>query len=56
MVLDEEGGYIKNKQTKDTMKVRIEKNTHVFDVQVEGGEAMAVTLDSGAGCSVWARG
>ena len=38
------------------MKVRIEKNTYVFDVQVEGGASMAVTLDSGAGCSVWPRG
>jgi ABC-type microcin C transport system duplicated ATPase subunit YejF len=56
MVLDEEGGYIENKYTKEKMKVRVEKNTYVFDVQVEGGESIAVTLDSGAGCSVWPRG
>lgn len=56
VVLDEDGGYIENKHTKEKMKVRVEKNTYVFDVQVEGGESIAVTLDSGAGCSVWPRG
>ena len=56
VVLDEDGGYIENTQTKERMKVRVEKNTYVFDVQVEGGDSVAVTLDSGAGCSVWPRG
>ena len=56
VVLDEEGGYIENKQTKQRMKVWIDKDTSFFDVQFEGGEAMAVTLDSGACCSVWPRG
>ena len=36
--------------------MRVEKNTYVFDVQAGGGESMAVTLDSGAGFSVWPKG
>jgi len=56
VILDSEGGYIENVQTKERMKVRVENNTYVFDVQVEGGAEVSVTLDSGAGCSVWPVG
>ena len=56
VVLEEDGGYIENIKTKERMKVKVEKNTYVFDIQVEDGEKITVTLDSGAGCSVWPRG
>jgi len=29
---------------------------YVYDVQLEDGSIVTVTLDSGAGCSVWPRG
>ena len=38
------------------MKIRVEKNTYVYDVQMEDGSMVTVTLDSGAGCNVWPRG
>ena len=56
IVLDEQGGFIENKITKERMKVRIEKNTYVYDVQMEDGAMVTVTLDSGAGCNVWPKG
>ena len=53
IVLHAEGGYIENAETKDKMEVRVEKNTYVFDIQLEDGSQQTVTLDSGAGCNVW---
>lgn len=56
IVMEEDGGYIENKATGERMKVRVDKNTFVYDVQLEDGTMVVVTLDSGAGCNVWPRG
>lgn len=56
IVVDGDGGYIENKATGDRMKVRVEQNTFVYDVQLEDGALVTVTFDSGAGCHVWPRG
>jgi len=53
IVLDEEGSYVENKLTGERMKVRIERDTFVFDVHYDNGEKGVITLDSGAGASVW---
>ena len=56
IVVDDQGGYIENKSTGEKMELRIERNTYVYDVQLEDGNEVTVTLDSGAGCNVWPRG
>ena len=56
VVMDEEGSYIENKETGECMKVRIENDTFVFDVEFQNGEQGTITLDSGAGCHVWPHG
>jgi hypothetical protein len=56
IVMEEHGGYIESKATGERMKMRVEKNTFVYDVQLEDGAMVAVTLDSGAGCNVWPHG
>ena len=53
IVLDEGGSYVENKITGETMKVRIERGTFVFDVHYDNGEKGVITLDSCAGASVW---
>ena len=52
IVLDEDGGYIENKKTNERMKVRVERNTYVFDVQLDDDDMVAVTLirELGAAC------
>ena len=56
IVMEEDGGYIENRETGERMKVRIQDDTYVYDVQMEDGNMVTVTLDSGAGCNVWPRG
>ena len=56
IIMEEEGGYIENRVTGERMKIRVERNTYVYDVQMEDGAMVTVTLDSGAGCNVWPRG
>ena len=56
IVVDETGGHIENRETKEKMEVRVEKNTYVYDIQMADGEFTTMTLDSGAGCNVWPRG
>ena len=56
VVLEDDGGYIENKSTGEKMSLRIENETYVYDVQLEDGSVVAVTMDSGAGCSVWPKG
>ena len=56
IVLEAEGGYIENIDTGEKMKVGIEKNVFVYQVQMENCEMVMVTLDSGAGCNVWPKG
>ena len=47
------GSYIENEATGDRMPLRIERGTFVFDVEYNGGKDGTITLDSGAGVSVW---
>ena len=47
--------YIENIETKERMKVRKDKGVYVIDVKYEGGDEGAITLDSGAGVSVWPK-
>ena len=56
IVMEENGGYIENKATGERMKMRVEQNAYVYDVQLEDGSTTTVTMDSGAGCCVWPRG
>ena len=53
IVLDEEGSYVENKVSGERMKVRLERDTFVFDVHYDNGEKGVITLDAGAGASVW---
>ena len=55
VVMDEDGSYIENKVTGEKIKVRIDKETFVFDVKFDDGEQVTITLDSGAGCNVWPK-
>ena len=54
--LEESGGYIENLETGERMVVRVVNDVYVFDVQMDDGSKDVITLDSGAGCSVWPRG
>jgi len=56
IMLDGEGGFIENKFTGEKMQVQIENGVYVYEVQMESGDIVKVTLDSGAGCNVWPRG
>ena len=38
------------------MEVRVEDGVYVFDVEIEEGGKETITLDSGAGKSVWPKG
>ena len=38
------------------MEVRIGNGVYVFDVELDDGADVAITLDSGTGCSVWPKG
>ena len=55
IVLDDEGSYILNKATGETMEVKTHKDMFVFDVQFESGQLDTITLDSGAGVHVWPK-
>jgi hypothetical protein len=55
IVMEDGGGFIENVQSGEKMKIRVENNTFVYDVQLEDGTMVVVTLDSGAGCNVWPR-
>lgn len=54
--LDANGGYIENLQTGEKMALRVVNDVYVFDVQLDDLSEDVITLDSGAGCSVWPRG
>ena len=56
VILDEGGSYIENKATGEKMPLRKEKGVYVFDVKYEDGSTGTITLDSGAGVSVWPVG
>ena len=49
-----EGSYVENTSTKERMMFYLsEQNTFKFDVQYPNGAEGALTLDIGAGASVW---
>ena len=54
--LEENGGYIQNLATGEKMSVRVVNDVYVFDVELDDKTKDVITLDSGAGCSVWPRG
>ena len=54
--LDANGGYIQNLQTNECMEVRIENGVYVSDIELDDETEDVITLDSGAGCSVWPAG
>ena len=54
--LDATGGYIENLATGEKMAVRVVNDVYVFDVELDDDTHDVVTLDSGAGCSVWPKG
>ena len=54
--LDADGGYIENLSTGERMAVRVLNDVYVFDVELDDDTRDVVTLDSGAGCSVWPKG
>jgi len=51
-----EDNYIENGVTGEKIRLRVERGTYVFDVQYDNGEDGSITLDSGAGVSVWPVG
>ena len=55
---DEEGSYIENKVTKERMALHLSaNNTFAFNVEYAvTGETGEITLDTGAGASVWPKG
>ena len=57
VVLDPEPGksFIENIKTGERMKVRVKKGVYVVDVRYEDGKTGVITLDSGAGVSVWPK-
>ena len=56
VVLDEGDSYVENKATGERMPLRKEKGVYVFDVKYEDESTGTITLDSGAGVSVWPVG
>ena len=54
--LEANGGYIENLESGERMAVKIVNDVYVFDVELDDGSTDVVTLDSGAGCSVWPHG
>ena len=56
IVLDEMGSYVENKVTGEKMEVKMRNGTFVFEVEYNDGEHGEITLDSGAGASVWPVG
>jgi hypothetical protein len=55
IVLNSEGGYVVNDKTGETMTVTKERGVFVIDCQLQDGTKESITLDSGAGVSVWPR-
>lgn len=52
---DPEKSYIENLETKERMKVKKEKGVYIIEVKYEAGDMGKITLDSGAGVSVWPK-
>ena len=52
---DPEKSCIENIRTGEKMRLRTQKGVFVMDVKYPNGEEGAITLDSGAGVSVWPK-
>ena len=52
---DPEKSHIENIKTGEKMRLRTQKGVFVMDVKYQNGEEGAITLDSGAGVSVWPK-
>ena len=50
-----DSSYIMNIDSGEKMSMRIERGVYVVDVLYDDGETGAITIDSGAGISVWPR-
>ena len=50
-----ECSYVENVSTGERMGLREQKGVYVFDVQYHNGQEGTITLDSGAGVSVWPK-
>ena len=55
VVLDPNGCYIESLATGEKIALRKERGVFVIDVRYESGEEGTITLDSGAGVSVWPK-
>ena len=47
------GSYIENIESGERLAMRLDRDTYVFDVEYADGKEGSITLDSGAGVSVW---
>ena len=56
IIMDPQGSYIENVKTGERMRLRKKKGVFVFDVKYQDGDSGEITLDSGAGVSVWPKG
>ena len=56
IVMDPSGSYIENVKTGERMQLRKKKGVFVFEVKYQDGDSGEITLDSGAGVSVWPKG
>ena len=54
--LEADGGYIENLESGERMALKVVNDVYVFDVELDDGATDTVTLDLGAGCSVWPHG
>ena len=52
---DPNKSFIENVETKERMRVKKEKGVYIIEVKYEDGGEGKITLDSGAGVSVWPR-
>ena len=50
-----EESFVENVRTGERMRLREQKGVYVFDVRYHDGEEGTITLDSGAGVSVWPK-
>ena len=56
IVMDLSGSYIENVKTRERIQLGRQKGVFVFDVEYQDGDSGEITLDSGAGVSVWPKG
>ena len=55
VVLAPDGSFVENLSTGEKLKLREERGVYVMDVEYDSGKTGCITLDSGAGVSVWPK-